>query len=57
MKKVFLLLSALVYFAIIIVLRKYPENHTGSFLSGVLGILGIVFFMYMITKKQNLKKK
>jgi hypothetical protein len=57
MKKIFLFLAALIYLATIIVLRKYPENHTSSFLSGFLGTLGIAFFMFMITKKQNLKKK
>lgn len=57
MKKIVLFLSALVYFSIIIVMRKYPENHVLSFLSGVFAALGIAFSVYMITKKSISRSK
>ncbi|MFH6933970.1 hypothetical protein [Flavobacterium sp. FlaQc-30] len=57
MKKIFLFLSALVYFSIIIIMRKYPENHVLSFLSGVFAATGVTFFVYVITKKSISRSK
>lgn len=56
MKNIVLFLSALVYFYIIVIMRKYPENHILSFLFGVFAAIGIPFLMYLITKKKYFKK-
>ncbi len=50
MKKAFLFLVGVVYIAILIILRKYPENHFYSFSLGILETLGVVFFMINIEK-------
>lgn len=57
MKKIIPVLSTFIYLVVLMVLRKYPENHIYSFLTGIFCALTVVFFMYMIDKKQNLKNK
>ncbi|OXE96522.1 hypothetical protein BC749_10485 [Flavobacterium araucananum] len=58
MKQITIILSAVIYFTIIIILlRKYSDNHIISFLSGVFGMLGIAFFIYMISDKNHYLKR
>lgn len=57
MKNIVLFLSALVYFYIIVIMRKYSENHILSFLFGVFAAIGIPFLMYLITKKSISRSK
>lgn len=57
MKKIILVLSVFMYLVILTILREYPENHICSFLTGIFCALTVVFFMYLVDKKQNLKNK
>lgn len=57
MKKAFLFLVGVVCIAILIILRKYPENHFLSFSLGILEALGVVFFIFMINIEKVAYKK
>lgn len=57
MKKIFIFLMMIIYLITIIIFREYRESHICSFLIGASCALTVVFFMYLVDKKQNLKNK
>ncbi|MFZ0597210.1 MAG: hypothetical protein WAM46_09530 [Flavobacterium sp.] len=58
MKKVITVVGTILYFTIIILSRKYSDNHFVSFISGISCALALAFFVYMIDKKRHhLKSK
>ncbi|WP_394773433.1 hypothetical protein [Flavobacterium sp.] len=57
MKKITIIFASILYFAIIILLRKYSGNHIISFLLGISNALGVTFLIYLITNKTYLKRE
>ncbi|MFH7016333.1 hypothetical protein [Flavobacterium sp. FlaQc-47] len=57
MKKRIVFVTTILYFTIIILSRKYSDNHFVSFISGISCALALAFFVYMIDKKKTSFKK
>jgi len=58
MKKIIIAVVTIIYFTVIILSRKYLDDHIVCFLSGISCAFAITFFMYMIDKKRHhLKRK
>ncbi|WP_428230596.1 hypothetical protein [Flavobacterium sp.] len=57
MKKIITVLVVLVYFTIIVLSRKYSDNHIVAFLTGISCAVAIAFFLYMIDNKKRYSKR
>jgi len=58
MRKIIVVTIAIIFFTIIILSRKYSENHIFTFVSGIYCALTVAFFLYILhEKRQYLKKK
>ncbi|PBI88893.1 hypothetical protein BSF41_22610 [Flavobacterium sp. ACN2] len=56
MKKKIIFILGIIYFITIVILREYPEKHISSFLIGISCSLTVLFFIYIVNKKQKIKK-
>lgn len=52
MKKTIFFIVLIICVPIIMVVRKYPENHVSSFLTGISCALPAVFYIYIISVKK-----